>query len=273
MRPPLSWRQPTGWCGSSVATSAARPARRLIRQCGRSQTACRRRLFRDRLPRFLRPADKLGHTFYSLGSNAGPLRVDLAHKWGLPEGVAVAVGNVDSFVSFRAPVPKAAALTSWSSGPPSATWWSTRQTWAWRGLPAWPRTASCPAFSVTRRANRPLVTCSVVRGKPGRSGRLRFGGQHPPPAGAGGGGAGPAQTGLVALDWWNGNRSVLADADLSGVIAGSPCRPARPTSTGPCSSRSLRNKGDHGQFQLGRLDLKEIVACGGIAEKTRFSCS
>jgi len=26
----------------------------------------------------------------------------------------------------------------------------------------------------------------------------------------------PAQTGLVALDWWNGNRSVLADADLSG---------------------------------------------------------
>src|SRR5205823_3623011 len=30
----------------------------------------------------------------------------------------------------------------------------------------------------------------------------------------------PGETGLVALDWWNGNRSILADADLTGVIAG-----------------------------------------------------
>ena len=29
-----------------------------------------------------------------------------------------------------------------------------------------------------------------------------------------------ASTGLVALDWWNGNRTILGDADLSGVIAG-----------------------------------------------------
>ncbi len=30
----------------------------------------------------------------------------------------------------------------------------------------------------------------------------------------------PGQSGLVALDWWNGNRTILADADLTGVIAG-----------------------------------------------------
>ena len=30
----------------------------------------------------------------------------------------------------------------------------------------------------------------------------------------------PGETGLVALDWWNGNRSILADAELTGVIAG-----------------------------------------------------
>ena len=30
----------------------------------------------------------------------------------------------------------------------------------------------------------------------------------------------PGATGLVALNWWNGNRSILADADLSGVIVG-----------------------------------------------------
>jgi len=30
----------------------------------------------------------------------------------------------------------------------------------------------------------------------------------------------PAESGLVALDWWNGNRSILADGDLTGLILG-----------------------------------------------------
>jgi L-ribulokinase len=30
----------------------------------------------------------------------------------------------------------------------------------------------------------------------------------------------PAESGLVALDWWNGNRSILVDGDLSGLLLG-----------------------------------------------------
>ncbi|MGI6741724.1 MAG: ribulokinase [Brevefilum sp.] len=30
----------------------------------------------------------------------------------------------------------------------------------------------------------------------------------------------PAESGLVALDWWNGNRSILADGDLTGLVMG-----------------------------------------------------
>src|SRR5690606_24874601 len=30
----------------------------------------------------------------------------------------------------------------------------------------------------------------------------------------------PGQTGLLALDWWNGNRSVLVDTDLTGLLIG-----------------------------------------------------
>ena len=30
----------------------------------------------------------------------------------------------------------------------------------------------------------------------------------------------PAESGLVVLDWWNGNRSILADKDLTGLILG-----------------------------------------------------
>ena len=30
----------------------------------------------------------------------------------------------------------------------------------------------------------------------------------------------PGESGLLALDWWNGNRSILVDADLTGTILG-----------------------------------------------------
>ena len=34
----------------------------------------------------------------------------------------------------------------------------------------------------------------------------------------------PGETGLLALDWWNGNRSVLVDGDLSGMLLGMTLR-------------------------------------------------
>ncbi len=33
-------------------------------------------------------------------------------------------------------------------------------------------------------------------------------------------GIAPGESGLLALDWWNGNRSVLVDADLTGLMVG-----------------------------------------------------
>ncbi len=50
-------------------------------------------------PGFLAPSSRLGTSFAPLGSSAGSLHPDLAAELGLDEHVAVAVGNVDSFVS------------------------------------------------------------------------------------------------------------------------------------------------------------------------------
>jgi len=36
----------------------------------------------------------------------------------------------------------------------------------------------------------------------------------------------PGQSGLIALDWWNGNRSILADTGLSGMLLGMTLRTA-----------------------------------------------
>jgi len=77
----------------------------------------------------------------------------------------------------------------------------------------------------------------------------------------------PGQSGLIALDWWNGNRSVLADADLSGMILG--CTLA----TKPEDIfRALVEATAFGtQMIIDTFEkngpIGELYACGGIAEK------
>jgi L-ribulokinase len=76
------------------------------------------------------------------------------------------------------------------------------------------------------------------------------------------------QTGLLALDWWNGNRSVLMDAELSGLIAGYTLdtRPeevyrALIEATAFGTREILEN------FERHDHRVSELVCCGGIAEK------
>jgi L-ribulokinase len=79
----------------------------------------------------------------------------------------------------------------------------------------------------------------------------------------------PGQTGLVALDWWNGNRSILADADLTGLIGGLTLH-----STGVEIYRALLESIAFGNRRIVEnfvehgLEISEIMACGGIAERS-----
>jgi L-ribulokinase len=80
---------------------------------------------------------------------------------------------------------------------------------------------------------------------------------------------GPGETGLLALDWWNGNRSILGDADLSGAILGLTLQTTREQiyralleSIAFGSRRIMDNFEEHG------LECSTIVACGGIAERS-----
>ena len=82
------------------------------------------------------------------------------------------------------------------------------------------RTASSPACSVTRRGRRRWVTCSAGGHARWRARRRRPGRVHADARGLGRRRDAPARPGLVALDWWNGNRSILVDADLTGLLLG-----------------------------------------------------
>ncbi len=76
------------------------------------------------------------------------------------------------------------------------------------------------------------------------------------------------ESGLVALDWWNGNRSVLVDADLTGMILGCTL------STKPEHIyRALIEATAYGTrviidtFNESGVPITELYAAGGIAEK------
>jgi L-ribulokinase len=79
----------------------------------------------------------------------------------------------------------------------------------------------------------------------------------------------PGETGLVALDWFNGNRSILADADLTGAIFGLTLQSsAEEIYRALLESIAFGNRRIIENFEEHGIAISEIVACGGIAEKS-----
>lgn len=74
--------------------------------------------------------------------------------------------------------------------------------------------------------------------------------------------------GLVALDWWNGNRSTLVDADLTGMLVGMTL-----ATRAPDIYRALIESTAFGTreiieaFEKRGVPVKELVAAGGLPEK------
>jgi L-ribulokinase len=218
---------------------------------------------------------KLEHPLSPLGGLAGRLTDEAAGWTGLPAGIAVAVGNVDAHVT-------AAAANAVHPGQ----------------LVAIMGTSTCHVMSSEQLAEVPGM-CGVVRDgivgglwgyEAGQSGVGDIFGWFvdtavPPayvaeaerrgvsvheyleelasaqPVGA---------HGLVALDWHNGNRSVLVDHDLSGVIVGQTLA-TRPEDT----YRALIEATAFGTrriieaFEDSGVAVEEFIAAGGLL-KNRF---
>ncbi len=219
--------------------------------------------FEAAYPGFSRPGEKLGTTFVPLGTRAGTLRAELAAQVGLSEEVAVAVGNVDSFASVPGAGVERPGVFVMAIG-----------------------TSICDMVVDAEEVRLPGITGVVRDGiLPGQfgyeAGQTAVGdmlGWFVRTLGdvagfdeleSAAGELAPGETGLVALDWFNGNRSILADADLSGAILGLTLR-TRPAeiyralleSIAFGNRRIIDNFTEHG------IALERIVACGGIAEKS-----
>lgn len=212
---------------------------------------------------------KLGDDFAPLGTCAGTLRADLAERLGLRSDVAVAVGNVDSFVSVPgAGVERPGTLVT-VVGTSICDMVVHAEEILLQGITGVQRDGILPGL-YGYEAGQPAVgdmlawyVGTLLGTEPGdRAAR------HDELESAAAGLA-PGSTGLVALNWWNGNRSILADADLSGVIAGltlstTPAEIYRALleSIAFAARRIVENFTEHG------LTVDQLVACGGIAEKS-----
>jgi L-ribulokinase len=222
-------------------------------------------------PRFASfAADKLAHPISPLGGRAGRLTPAAAARTGLPEGIAVAVGNVDAHVTLPA---------AGSCAPGT--------------MVAIMGTSTCHVMNGTELAEVPGM-CGVVDGgivaglwgyEAGQSGvgdifawftrngvpgefaaeARRRGVSLPQLLDEKAADAPPGAHGLIALDWENGNRSVLVDAGLSGAIVGLTL-----ATTAPDIYRALLEATAFGTrliietFKTSGVPVTELVVAGGL---------
>ncbi|MEU4196993.1 ribulokinase [Kribbella sp. NPDC026611] len=216
--------------------------------------------------------DKLEHPIGQLGSAAGTLTAEAAAWTGLPEGIAVAVGNVDAHVT----APAAQAVDAGQ-------------------MVAIMGTSTCHVMSADTLREVPGM-CGVVDGgiiagrwgyEAGQSGVGDIFGwfvdnavphsYYEAAAAAGeslhehltklAADQAVAEHGLVALDWHSGNRSVLVDHELSGLVVGQTLA-TRPED----GYRALLEATAFGTrvivetFASSGVPVKELIIAGGLAK-------
>jgi L-ribulokinase len=227
--------------------------------------------FEAAYPGFPDPADKLGTVFLPPGACAGSLLAEVAERLGLNPGTAVAVGNVDSFVSVPGAGVRRPGVFLMVVGTSICDLVIDRHESRMPGITGVVEDGILPGFFGYEAGQAAVGDMFAWFG-----GRL-LGLDSEPGSGpswyerfeAEAAKIAPGASGLVALDWWNGNRTILGDAALSGVIAGLTL-----SSTPAELYRALLESVAFGtrriieNFVGNGIGIEEIVACGGIAERS-----
>ena len=227
-------------------------------------------------PRFAGFAtDKLEHPISPLGSRAGSLTAEAAGWTGLPEGIAVAVGNVDAHVT-----PPAAAATEpgqmvaimgtstchvmngatlaevpgmcgvVDGGIVAGRWGYEAGQSGVGDIFAWFTEHAVPGSYLDEAARRGISLFDLLSEEAARQ-----------PAGA---------HGLLALDWLNGNRSVLVDHHLSGAVVGLTLATRAPDIyRALVESTAFGTRVITDAFEASGVPVTELVIAGGLV-KDRF---
>jgi len=219
---------------------------------------------------------KVGTNFFPLGQKAGGLTAFWARKTGLKEGTPISVGNVDAHVAVPACTvtePGSLVMIMGTStchmvlgterqmvegmcgtvedGIIPGLWGYEAGQSAVGDIFAWFFEHGVPD-SIHREARRLKVPFATVLEK--LAARLK-----------------PGESGLLALDWWNGNRSVLVDVDLTGVLLGMTlATKAEEIYRALIEATAFGTRTIIEAFESKGVAVKSLVACGGLPEKNKL---
>jgi L-ribulokinase len=220
--------------------------------------------------------EKLSRTLYPLGGKAGGLTEEAARWTGLKPGTAVAIGNVDAHVAVPASTvtePGRMVIIMGTSNChmilseeehlvpgmcgyvedgiiPGLFGYEAGQSCVGDHF-AWFAENCVPAAYEREAQGRGLDIHQLLEEK---AARLK-----------------PGESGLLALDWWNGNRSVLVDVDLTGLLIGATLA-TKPEEI----YRALIEATAYGTrviietFEANGVPVKEIVATGGLPDRNKL---
>ncbi len=217
--------------------------------------------------------DKFSPDVFPLGAKAGELKSEAAQAIGLPAGIAIAVANVDAHVAVPActvtepgkmVIVMGTSLCHMVCGTqeeivpgmcgvvedgilPGLFGFEAGQSAA-GDIFAWFVDNCVPISYEHEAAQRGITVHQLLTEK---ASALK-----------------PGESGLLALDWWNGNRSILVDADLTGLLIGCTLT-TRPEEI----YRALIEATAFGTativntFAANGVPIDEIYCCGGLAMK------
>jgi L-ribulokinase len=214
-------------------------------------------------PRLSQWCAALGTTCLPAGSLAGRLAAEPARLLGLPPGIPVSVGAIDAHLGAVGAGVRLGRLVK------------ILGTSSCDILVGGPETPLVEGVSG-------VVPDSVLPGYVGiEAGQAAVGdlfdwwarlvGSDVGALGEAAGQARPGQSGLLALDWNNGNRNVLSDPLLSGLLVGQTLR-----TTAAEGSRAMVEATAFGarrilaQIEGAGVPVEEIVVCGGGASRSPF---
>ncbi len=219
---------------------------------------------------------KMSRTLYPLGAKAGGLTAQAAGWTGLRPGTAVAIANVDAHVAVPAAGVTEAARMVIIMGTSNCHMVLGTQERLVPGMCGYVEDGIIPGFFGYEAGQSCVgdhfawfvencVPASYEREAGARGINVH---QLLEEKAAG---LKPGASGLVALDWWNGNRSVLVDVDLTGMLVG-----ATLATRAEEIYRALIEATAYGTriiietFEANDVPVVEIVATGGLPDRNKL---
>jgi L-ribulokinase len=220
--------------------------------------------------------DKMSRTIYPLGARAGGLTEEAARWTGLKAGTAVAIANVDAHVSVPAATVAEPGRMVIIMGTSNCHMVLGTEERIVPGMCGYVEDGIIPGFfgyeagqscvgdhfawfvdncvpgAYEREAQAKGLTVHQLLEE--KAAHLR-----------------PGESGLLALDWWNGNRSVLVDVDLTGMLLGATLA-TKPEEI----YRALIETTAYGTriiietFEANGVPVTEIVATGGLPDRNKL---